>query len=88
MMSAYEARDLDTENFNDIDTAGVTAADIDQDAGTKGSGFPLARIKKIIKADSDVNLVSAEAVHLTSIASVSRVHSVSSNLPSFHARPV
>lgn len=38
-------------------------------AGTSTS-FPLARVKKIMKADKDVNLVSAEAVHLTSIASV------------------
>ena len=34
------------------------------------NAFPLARVKKIIKADKDVNLVAAEAVHLTSIATV------------------
>lgn len=30
--------------------------------------FPLARIKKIMKADKDVNLVSADAVNLISLA--------------------
>lgn len=35
------------------------------------SVFPLSRIKKIIKADRDVNLVSSEAVYFASIASVS-----------------
>jgi histone H3/H4 len=33
-----------------------------------GALFPLARIKKIMKADKDVNLVSADAVHLISSA--------------------
>lgn len=33
-----------------------------------GAIFPLARIKKIIKADKDVNLVSADAVNLVSLA--------------------
>lgn len=33
-----------------------------------GALFPLARIKKIMKADKDVNLVSADAVHLISLA--------------------
>lgn len=33
-----------------------------------GALFPLARIKKIMKADGDVNLVSADAVHLISSA--------------------
>ncbi len=37
---------------------------------TSSSSFPLTRVKKIMKSDKDVNLVSAEAVHLTSIASV------------------
>lgn len=49
-------------------------ADNDQNSAAAASGtassFPLARVKKIMKADKDVNLVSAEAVHLTSIASV------------------
>ena len=39
-------------------------------SSNSSSSFPLARVKKIMKADKDVNLVSAEAVHLTSIASV------------------
>ena len=30
--------------------------------------FPLARIKKIMKTDKDVNLVSADAVNLVSLA--------------------
>lgn len=33
-----------------------------------GALFPLARIKKIMKADKDVNLVSADAVNLISLA--------------------
>ena len=33
-----------------------------------GATFPLARIKKIMKADKDVNLVSADAVNLISLA--------------------
>ena len=32
------------------------------------ANFPLARIKKIMKADKDVNLVSADAVNLISLA--------------------
>ena len=42
----------------------------DQSASTAGPSFPLARVKKIMKADKDVHLVSAEAVQLTSIAAV------------------
>ena len=38
--------------------------------GQSGHGgiFPLARIKKIMKTDKDINLVSADAVNLVSVA--------------------
>ena len=52
----------DSENFGtDGPNNSTTAA-----SGT--ALFPLARIKKIMKADKDVNLVSAEAVNLVSVA--------------------
>lgn len=52
----------DNENFG---------TDLPSNSTPAGSGaalFPLARIKKIMKADKEVNLVSAEAVNLVSLA--------------------
>lgn len=40
------------------------------------SQFPLSRVKKIIKADRDVNLVSSDAVYFASIATVIQPHSL------------
>jgi hypothetical protein len=84
MMSAMEANELDNDFGNETAAVDVTAGS-DQEMGDgpshsvhnganpdeRGStAFPVARVKKIMKTDSDVNLVSAEAVHLTSIAAV------------------
>lgn len=35
-----------------------------------GSIFPMSRVKKIMKADKDIHMCSAEAVLLTSLAAV------------------
>jgi histone H3/H4 len=64
MMSAQED-DFDNPK-NDI----LMEMDGSNPSAPTGSGaiFPLARIKKIMKADKDVNLVSADAVTLVSLA--------------------
>lgn len=62
MMSGAGAGEMDLDMANSVAENGSNS--------TSTNAFPLARVKKIIKADKDVNLVSAEAVHLTSMATV------------------
>ena len=45
-----------------------------QDDKAPVAGFPLARIKKIIKADNDITACSSEAAFLISAATVSVTH--------------
>lgn len=66
--------DVDMEDNENLiggnESAGSAAVNSSSGASVAGSSFPLARIKKIMKADEDVNLVSAETVHLVSLATV------------------
>lgn len=63
-MSAQEDNDILMDN--ELASGPSNGATANSSSGP--AIFPLARIKKIIKADNDVNLVSAEAVNLVSIA--------------------
>jgi hypothetical protein len=58
----------DSTNFNQSDESVNFSKD--QKSIKSNYTFPLARIKKIMKADKDVNLCSAESVFLTSFATV------------------
>jgi histone H3/H4 len=59
-------RDFEMGERDDEELTVTTGAS----GGGSGTGalFPLARIKKIMKADKDVNLVAADAVNLVSLA--------------------
>lgn len=64
MISAPEDNDILMDNE-------LIAANNPSSSSNNSNGpaiFPLARIKKIMKADKDVNLVSADAVNLVSLA--------------------
>lgn len=63
------AQDDDFDNpKNDILMENEPSNPSTSTGNSSGALFPLARIKKIMKADKDVNLVSADAVNLVSLA--------------------
>lgn len=65
MMSAQEDNDILMDNELISGPSNGAAA---SNATSGPAIFPLARIKKIMKADKDVNLVAADAVNLVSLA--------------------
>lgn len=66
MMSAQEDNDILMDNELIVNNPNSSAATANNSSGP--TIFPLARVKKIMKADKDVNLVSADAVNLVSLA--------------------
>lgn len=58
----------DDNSKNDIQMENVMTGANTSSSTNSAALFPLARIKKIMKADKDVNLVSADAVNLVSTA--------------------
>ena len=64
MMGAQDDNDILMDN--ELITGTSTGANSNSTSGP--AIFPLARIKKIMKADKDVNLVAADAVNLVSLA--------------------
>lgn len=64
MMSAHEDNDILMDG--EIVTTGGQSNIANSSSGP--AIFPLARIKKIMKADKDVNLVAADAVNVISLA--------------------
>lgn len=72
-LQGHRTTDLESQTGGLVDTAAGSDTEMGETGGNGregGSVFPLARIKKIMKADKDVSLCSAEAVHLVSLAAV------------------
>ena len=67
MMGEGAQDDNDILMDNEIISGGPSAG-ANSNSSSGPAIFPLARIKKIMKADKDVNLVSADAVNLISLA--------------------
>lgn len=68
MSSAQPAADNDILMDNEMIINGAQSTGATSNSPSGPAIFPLARIKKIMKADKDVNLVAADAVNVISLA--------------------
>lgn len=67
--SHNDFEDAETENLPETEEVLETAGD--EEPTVKLTNLPLARVKKIVKTDPDINLVNQEAIFLMTKATVS-----------------